>query len=503
MPENKKDVFKILDEMKKRVLGISDKTPQGMKGYIASFLPTGEPVNPDDYRHPWKPNMTSLNKVTPPAADGTPGISDTTEIAKRYENLSNTCVLVDNKIAIDEVYQEIPSSGKISQAWEIIINGANVMPLPAEQEEFQKNQRDKYYPRLRKTIKDDDGGDMEVDTKEFKSYQEYEMKYKQAIRNYAVQFQIAMSNFQTAQMWGVVGKTYVMEVDDALDNWTSMGYKQFIEEAKDNLAAMGTDAAAHMIAVAKKKFEAYRIATQGIIPVTSQYVELFPSNWCESNVPNDGWTQYDYSWDKKVKTNNEETTSFDAHASINIGFWSVGGHVEHKEVEKHTDFTDEGLKISFKYALIRVNRPWLDTLLLNMGNWFMVGDYPKGTISKGTFDQLMQDNNSAWLPIIPTEILVIKDLEISTTSIHDHYDMLHKETSGGGSFGYGIFCLGVQAGGNYSHSMTSEITTNEDNSESLKVSGVQILGWLSELVPMSPKLDAPKKEVKDKDSIPA
>ena len=156
MPDNKKDVFKILDEMKRRVLGINDQNPTGMQGFLVSFLPTGQPVNPDDYKKPWKPNLTSLTNVTPPPpVEGEAGIPDTSDIAKRYESLANTCTLVDDKIQLNELHQVIPNSSTISQTWELIINGANVMPLPPEQEEFQKKQRDKYYPRLKTTVKDD------------------------------------------------------------------------------------------------------------------------------------------------------------------------------------------------------------------------------------------------------------------------------------------------------------------------------------------------------------
>ena len=288
------DVYKILSDIKKQALGISDTMPAGLPGIIVSFLPTGEPINPDDFTNPWKPNMTSPSTVKPPtpapaagaapAAAGTAdtGIQDTSDIGKRYENLSNTCTLVDKKLMLSENYQAIENGASISQAWEIAITDANVMPLPPEQEAFQKQQRDKYLPRLRITIKDQDGSDLDVDTKEYKAYKEYEKKYNNAVRNYANIYLANMSNRQTAQLWGVMGKTYVSDVNDAWDEWTSLGNKQFIEEAKDNLAAMGTDAAAHMIAAAKKKFEAYRVATSGVIPVTSQYVELFPSNWAEA-----------------------------------------------------------------------------------------------------------------------------------------------------------------------------------------------------------------------------
>jgi hypothetical protein len=489
MPDNKKDVFVILEEMKRRVLGITDKNPKAPDGFLVSFLPTGEAVNPDDFKKPYKPNMTSPNNVQPPAQPGDPEV--TADIGKRYENLANTCTLVDSKIRLNEIYQPIENSSTISQTWEIIIKGANVMPMDPAQEEFQKKQFAKFFPRLRKTIKDEDGQDVEVNTKEYKAYKEFETKYGNALLEYAAAYQVAMSNRQTAQTWGITGKIPLRKVDSAWNEWVSLGSKEFIEQAIDNLAAMGTDAAAHMIAMAKKKFEAYSIATQGVIPVTSQYVEIFPSNWCETNVENDGWTNYEYSWEKKVETTKVETSIFSANGGVSFGFWSAKANVSRDKREEHNDLQVDGLEMKFSYTILDVNRPWLDTLLFDLGNWFLVGDFPKGSISNGKMDQVFPETNArAWLPIIPKKIIVLKNLWIKTNHIHDHFDSLTKEVGGGGSVGIGPFNLS----GSYSSSKTNTTFTAEKEGEGLSVKGVQIMGWISNLVQFSPKIDAPKKD---------
>ena len=486
MPENKKDVFAILDEMKKKVLGISDRDPKGMDGFLVSYLPIGESINPDDFRKPWKPNMTSPNSVQAPPQPGDIAVTD--DIAKRYENLANTCTLVDSKIRLNELYQAIENSSTISQTWEIIIKGANVMPMDPAQEEFQKQQYAKFFPKLRKTKKDEDGEDIEVDTKEYKAYKEYQEKYSDSLRNYATEYLVAMSNRQTAQLWGVTGKIPMQKVERAWDEWVSLGSKEIIEQAIDNLSAMGTDAAAHMIAMAKKKFEAYRIATQGVIPVTSQYVEIFPSNWCETN-QDDGWTNYEYSWENKTETTAIESSSFSGGGGVSFGFWSAKANVSREKREEEKDLQVDGLEMKFSYTLLDINRPWLDTLLFDLGNWFLVGDFPKGSISNGKMDQVFpQTNAGAWLPIIPKKIIVIKNLWIKTNHIHEHFKSLTTKAGGGGSVGYGPFNLS----GSYSRSKASTSFMAEKEGEGLSVKGIQIIGWVSNLVQLSPKIDAPK-----------
>jgi hypothetical protein len=481
-----KDVFVILDDMKKRALRISDREPKGADGFIVSFLPVVEAINPADFKKPWKPNMTSPNNVAPPPQPDDPAV--TTDIAKRYESLANTCTLVDHKIRLNEIYQAIENSSTISQTWELIIKGANVMPMNPAQEEFQKKQAAKFYPRLRKTKKDEDGEDVEVDTKEYKAYKEFKDKYDKALQGYATDYLVAMSNRQTAQLWGVTGKVSLGKVNQAWDEWMALGSKEFIEQALDNLAAMGTDASAHMIAVAKKKFEAYAIATQGVIPVTSQYVEIFPSNWYDA-AQNDGWTDYEYSSEKRKQTTSVETSSFSASGGVSFGFWSAKANVSGSKREEHNDKQVDGLEVKFSYTLLDINRPWLDTILFDLDNWFLVGDFPKGSISTGKMNQVFpQTRAGSWLPIIPKKIIAIKNLWIKTKRIHEHFDAMKKDLKAGGSIGIGPFSFG----GSYSHGKATTSFLAEKDGEGLSIKRVGILGWISNLVQESPKIAPPK-----------
>jgi hypothetical protein len=92
-------------------------------------------------------------------------------------------------------------------------------------------------------------------------------------------------------------------------------------------------------------------------------------------------------------------------------------------------------------------------------------------------------------------MFVIKNLKISTTDIHNTFDSLSTKVSGGGGIGIGPFHLG----GQYSHSKDTKTWVAEKTGEGLEVKGAQIMGWISNLVPLSPKIDAPKEEKKTDD----
>ena len=232
------------------------------------------------------------------------------------------------------------------------------------------------------------------------------------------------------------------------------------------------------------------MATQGVIPVSSSYVELFPSNWCDDDSP--GWTEYEYEWSKNTFTSSEKTSKFKGGGKLSLGFWSAKANASSDKVTKERDVNLDSLKISLKYGTVLINRPWLDTLLFDLGNWFLVGNTKKGAISTGKMSQVFpQSGADTWLPIIPKKMIVIKDLVIESKQFVQHYESLKTKVGGGGSVGFGPFKLG----GSYSHSSRSSELEVEKSREKLKVKGCQIIGWISNLVQQSPKIDAPKANV--------
>jgi len=487
MPENAKDVYAILDELKKRACGMSDAFPNGNEGQIMSFLPIAEAIYPDDFRNPWKPQLTSPANSTEPADPATVSA----EIAKRYETLANTCTLVDRKLKISDVYQSMETSSTLSQTWENIVKAAQIVQSDPALADFYKQQFETYHKRLRKTFTDADGDTAEVDTPEYKAYKEYQEKYYMAKRLYAAAYRAALKDPLTAGSWAVEGQFYLSKVNQAWQEWTSLGYKEPIEEAIDQTSAMGTDPSAHAIARAKQRFDLFSVATHGVIPVTSQYVEVFPSNWCEPD-QNDGWTTYEYSATETHQASSSANTTYGGSAGISAGFWNASANASHNERTEHNDLTVDGLEVKFSYALLSINRPWLDTLLFDLNTWYLrsnqPGAYPKGSISSGKMDQLLpQNGGSNWLPIIPKHVLVIKNLFIKTSHIGEQFDSLKTQTDAGGSIGFGPFKLS----GTYSHSKSNQTFSGKVEGEGLKVEGVQILGWLSHLVQLSPKIDPP------------
>jgi len=62
------DVYKVLDDLKKRAAGVDPKTNKMPEGYFVSFRPIGLPIAPEDFENPWSPFGSELLGATETAA---------------------------------------------------------------------------------------------------------------------------------------------------------------------------------------------------------------------------------------------------------------------------------------------------------------------------------------------------------------------------------------------------------------------------------------------------
>src|SRR4051794_21053206 len=118
----------------------------------------------------------------------------------------------------------------------------------------------------------------------------------------------------------------------------------------------------------------------------------------------------------------------------------------------------------------------MNTILLNLNNWFLFG-FKKNAISNGTINQNRPAENEAfWLPALPTQVIVLKELYIKTVDTHRFYDFMSSQTATGVSFGFGPFSIS----GHYEHNSSQGTNGYELQDEGVSVKGVQIIGWISQ-----------------------
>jgi hypothetical protein len=492
------DVFKILKDLELKAVGLDPETNKMQEGYFVSFRNIGLPIRKEDFERPWRPNGPSPAPVETDATNGASangaagdpktGSSKATEDAIAAANLAqsetaylNTFLLTDDKLKMSPQYAVMPQASKVSDSWWAVITGANGVPTKSNlSPELQAA-----YDAARAVVMDDDL----MPTAKQDAYDAYKGKYDDAVDRYQTEYAAVVTDPVKRAQWPKRGVRFQRDIDLAMAKWRGFGFKHEVEDAMDILAAQGTDPSIALIRRAKDRFEnsLYQFEGFGSIP----YTTLLPSTWYDKD-KNDGWYQYT-STDFHTETHWESSsTSFGGGVGLDVGFWSVGGSFNHAEQHKSLGIQTNDLEVSFKYAVADIKRPWLDTSLLNLRNWFLRGDYAKGTISTGTMGQELPSNGTepVFLPSIVTGLVVVKDLRIKWSNWKSDWATASSSDSAGGSIGYGPFAVH----GNYSRGDEKRDFRADASGECLESAGVQLLGYVSTINPLSPGMSSSEQQ---------
>jgi hypothetical protein len=490
------DVFKILKDLELKSVGLDPETNKMQDGYFVSFRTVGLPIHKDDFDNPWSPlggNLeAALNKTIEQKPPADPATAPTTasssvdenkifaaKIARSQQTYLNTFLLTDDKVRMNNLYSVMPDSSKVSDSWWAIITGANGIPMQSELSAEMKAA----YDAARSKMMDQDGNP----TPHYQAYMQYQDEYNDAVREYHKAYAAAFTDPMRLQAWPMEGKTYHDEVDEKWDRWVGFGFKEEIESALATLAAQGTDPAIALIARAKKRFEnsLNDFMSIGEIP----YTVILPNSWYDTD-DDDGWNEYTSSDFHSESHYESSATSYGGGGGFDVGFWSASADFNHADSHDHLDWQTDDLEISFKYAAADIKRPWLDTSLLNLKNWFLMGDYKAGTISSGTMGQelpaSLREKEHVFLPSITTGMILIKDLSIKWSNWKAVWDNRASSTSGSASVGFGPFAVS----GSYSHHDEKRDFEADSSGESLRVPGIQLIGYVSMITPLSPGVDS-------------
>lgn len=507
------DVLKVLNDLKYKAVGVDPNTKKMPEGYFVSFRPIGLPVPEEDFKNPYTPTGSDLKQIldskpkTPGTSNATGQDPATIEAASASKQLDDmqfmsanigasmqaylqTFMLTDSKIVMDDMYRVAPGTSKVNDSWFAIINGANGIAPDLELNDDMKKSLDKAHAVLM-----DANGDS---TPHYEKYLQYRDSYQTAVRTRDKQYANAFSDPMKLQMWPIQGKSYQDDVDLAWDQWQSFGFKQEIDEAVAVLASQGIDPAILLIARAKHKYEnsLLNFPSVGNIP----YTFMTPSKWYSATGA-DGWNNYSQSDFHSETHFDSKTTHTDAGGGFSVGFFSIGGGGSADKTQTALNIQTEGLTIEFEYAVADIQRPWLDTTLLNLSNWFLVGDYPASCISDGTFNQQFKQNNPTemlFLPSVVTSFILARNVVIKWNKKATDMETLNSAASGGGHIGYGPFSVSV----NHSETHSKSDFTFDENSQGITIEGVQIIGYVSTIMPGSPKKNGKDFMQKKKDEQP-
>lgn len=279
--------------------------------------------------------------------------------------------------------------------------------------------------------------------------------------------------------WNLEEKGLRREIRRWQDELTA-GNGKFVQMALDAMNTTLNDSLARAIELAKAnvadgQFNAGANGVGWLLTYAS------PTNWYDPNAT-DNFTGFKISSNHKVEDSTTTSHAYNFGASYNAGLWGVKAKSEGKFENQRYHMRAENLSISCKIAKVSIMRPWFSELLFRSDNWYTnlgAGDQ-KEYISNGKIDSSNADNI---LPMYPVAFIVARDITIEADFTEEDKEIISQAVSASASVSVGPFSVG----GGYSYGNDKEHIESSFKDGKLTVPGMQIIGWVSRVLPPSPR----------------
>jgi len=543
----------LLRQIIEKIIGGPSKGKGGepLRDVVYAVMPLGFPINPGDYSDAWDPvggdssadvqddgkmgTAPLVAATQPPAATGAPAPVPVVDKKLQHSLASarNTATVFDQMLRVtdDGTYRPFTSAGTISSSYEAIVTKGQGLPAPPLPADIQKQIDD----AMHVLYVFDDAGNQKGKTKGFKNYETLKQAYADAETAFANAQAAAMTNSALGQVWPVSSKSYKAAVDNAYDDWRSADAEK-IENALETVKAIGGSIGNHFLAQARAMYDAWSLGLAGAVAVGIPYTQVMPSSWWDPNDTQKGFTtitasnsqyqSYSHAQSAQAASNWYQGHSSSTSASAGGMVFGVtfGGSVGHKDSNQQSGTDASGsqssnfsssmsnVTIKVSFGLCNIYRPWLLRELFVIDGWYLPGEKDK-VVSDGTIGGQKSDDDSHMLPMIPTQFLVLENVSITAdgwgtagdqmSDYVKHSDQQDQSSSTSVSGGVGFLCFGGTAShDNADWSGDAEASgsaaqswyfTGNASHGTLSINGGQIVGYIGEILPASPKVDGTKK----------
>jgi hypothetical protein len=530
-----------------------DGKPSGTATYM--HMAMGYPIDPKMYANPWTPgggdssasfsnDGTFVQPTSAPASTTTtatngqgpagavyppPKPKPDAQLENSIQNAMFTSFLVDNMLEVTQKGVAVAwPERRASIEYYTILEG--IQPL----QDIQPDQSvlDAVAAAQNLLYLKDDKGNFVGYTQLYAQYRRNRTAWTDAVGAQAAAYAQAMADPIAGAAWPVAAATYANKVTLALNDFNSMGRRE-VEDALNTLATVGQGAVKALAALARNLYDAYNIQLGGVISAGVCWSYISPISWWDHTDNSFGVQQISASSNAFAAGGNSGTSSFannwwseqssstSASLGVNFGFASASADYSHADASNAfadhsgsaswTSHTEKSANatVTFEYFVATIERPWLLGDLFNIEGWYLVGQ-KKNSISDGTIVSQVGDHTKL-LPMIPKAFVIVRNVTITADDWGDAgsaFNSAQQDASGsgqsssnsyGGSVGYLCISGSVshtdqQASGAFGATSSSDGNwsfTAAGNGGTLKILGSQIVGWVGEIQPAAPKIDAP------------
>jgi hypothetical protein len=533
-----------------------NKDGKPLRDVCYMHLPNGLPIEAKDFENAWTPDTApsiASASGTTPAGGGAAGAGGVTPQGAQptfsIDAARRTAELVDQRLKVTEdgSYQPYQGSELISSAYQAIIMKAQGIPAPPPPADIQKAIND---AQNLLWVANTDGTPSGHRTPLYKQYEQLSQAWAEARKNYALANAAAQKDPALGAVWPETSSSLQTDVDNAWNDWRSADADK-IENALDTLDSQGGSVGAFFVSQARENFKAWGLGLTGGVAVETQYAEVMPSTWYDPSDDDNGFAELTVSsssWQGSSASSSSSQASnwYQGHSSSTGGGGggmifgiTLGADMSHADWNYAQGSQGSGgtfnawsasmsnVSIDFSWGLCNIYRPYLLSELFILDGWYLPQE-PTNCISDGTIagtiaGQKKDDaappgsQETHLLPMITTQFLVVRNVKITADNWGAAGDAMSswcaqqqtsdQSSSNSASGGVGFLGLGGyvsktsndwSGGGSDSETSTRSWNYSGDAQHgTLSINGCQIVGWVGEILPASPRVDGTKQAAGD------
>lgn len=380
------------------------------------------------------------------------------------------------------------SNNSLSKTYENIVSGANANTT---EDSKQREIYDKAYNYLHplKTEKNPFTGEeteQRADSDDYVNYETNMTDYVDTIIAYRSAYNLYLDDLESKDSaiqssadrnWQTKAPALENEIKKAYRKLTA-GNAKYVEQALTILNTTINDGIRQAIQNARDAVGEDRKFSSSLgFPDKWLFSYPMPSNWTEEE--NLSFTELKISGGNTKLRSNSTEHSFSVNTNVSYGLLRVQASAEGSFEYSNSSADKDSVEISAKIAKVNIMRPWFTESLFRLGNWAN-NMFKKGEISNGKIDSSNANNH---LPMYPVAFVVAKDISIKANFSHEEESHIKESVKTSASVGVGPFSIG----GSYGYGKSEDNMESDFQNGEIRVPGMQIIAWISKLVPFSPQ----------------
>jgi hypothetical protein len=332
-----------------------------------------------------------------------------------------------------------------------------------------------------------------VDSAPYASYQLYMAKYQAALKAYnglLIQANAPGAPDALVQDFTRNGASYKQLVISAYGEWTSKGYKQYVEEAIGIIGNLTGRGPAGFYQTLRANFNADRL-TDGF---GSQFFPTYvypkdPLNPALSS----SWMNFFFNLEDTNTFKSDSSTNTGGSASASWGLWSGSASAQYGTGQSNFESDSSNLSLSVQLIQLPLTRPWMRPEIFWSRGWRWSSSGPSTPVSDG------KTPPQGLMALYPTSMVVAKNLDIKLDMTNERNQSSWSKIDTKASVGWGPFSIS----GNYSRADSQSTSNFTKSSTGITVPGAQIIAYVCEVLPLSPNPDPSLTWQSEKEAVPA